>query len=95
MNHHVTLLSGKNVKGGVIGGLRSVGGDFGALPINSNTGAGTNKGDIPLNESLESAAKTIAAAAGLPAADVNKRIKRTVDGNDLDVGKIIKAAVNV
>ena len=94
LNHHVTLLSGKNVKGGVIGGLRSVGGDFGALPINSNTGAGTNRGDIPLNEFLESAAKTIA-AAGLPAADVNKRIKRTVDGNDLDVGKIIKAAVNV
>lgn len=93
LHHHVTLLAGKNVNSRVIGGIQPVGNDFGAMPINSRTGEGSANGNIPLDESLESTAKTIAAACGADASMINTRIKRTVNGNDQNVGRIITAAV--
>ncbi|BCE01178.1 DUF1501 domain-containing protein [Marinicellulosiphila megalodicopiae] len=93
LHHHVTVLAGKNVKSGVIGGLREFGGDFGAMPINSTTGAGDMNGDIPLDESLESVAKTIGAACGLKPYAMNRRIKRAGADGDSNVGKIITAAI--
>lgn len=95
LHHHVSIIAGKHVKPSVIGGLQPVGNDFGAMPINSRTGEGVANGDIPLDESLESTAKTIAAATGIDSSYMRTRIKRSVNGNDAEVGKIIRAAVKV
>lgn len=94
LHHHVTLLAGKNVKGGVVGGLRKVGNDFGAMPIDAATGQASDRGNVPLDESLESTAKTIAAACGLPRDVMNTRVKRKDDnGEDKNVGRIITGAL--
>lgn len=94
LHHHVTLLAGKNVKGGVVGGLRKVGNDFGAMPIDAATGQASDRGNVPLDESLESTAKTIATACGLPRDVMNTRVKRKDDnGEDKNVGRIITGAL--
>ena len=93
LNHHVTVITGKHVRAGVIGGLQAVGNDFGAMPINSVSGAGSSGGDISLDQSLESVAKTLGAAVGLPESALQKRIKRTLNGTETNVGKIISAAL--
>jgi hypothetical protein len=60
----MSLTIGKPFKGGVIGGLAPVGTDFGALPINSKTGAGTPSGDVAPRDSLASFGRTMLAAVG-------------------------------
>lgn len=95
LHHHVTLLAGKHVNPSVIGGIQPVANGFGAMPINARTGEGTAMGDIPLDESLESTAKTIAAATGLDLAVMRMRIRRSENGEEKQVGKIIGAAVKV
>ena len=82
--HHVTVLIGKPVKPGVIGGMVASGGDYNATSIDSTTGAGGAGGDISLADSLVSVGKTIGAVVGLPTA--------TLDA-DIAQGKIIKAAL--
>jgi len=83
-NHHVLTLFGKHVKGGVIGGVDAVDGDFGAVAIDSKTGQGGAGGDIDPLSSLESAGKTLCAALQIPAETIEKRIVG---------GKVVSAAL--
>lgn len=94
--HHMMAISGANVQAGVYGGLMQIGRDAGATGIQSDTGEGTNSGDIPATQTLEAAAKTLAYAVGVPKSEIQKRIRqRGSDGNDINVGKIITAAIKV
>jgi len=83
-NHHVMTLFGKNVKGGVIGGVDRVDSDYGAVAIDSMTGKGGPGGDIDPLTSLESAGKTLAAALQMP----SERIDQRISG-----GKVVAAAI--
>ncbi len=57
-NHHVTVMIGKNVRPGVVGGIAPKGNDFTALPIDSRTGQGLAGADIPFEETLGAVGKT-------------------------------------
>ena len=84
-NHQVSLTIGKPFTGGVIGGLGPVQGDFGALPIDSKSGAGSAGGDILAIDTLASFGQTMLAAVG---ADP------TVIGSTAMTGKVIGAALS-
>jgi hypothetical protein len=62
-NHQMSLTIGKPFVGGIVGGIGPVGGDFGALSINSSTGAAN--GDIPAEQTLASFGKTVMSALGV------------------------------
>ncbi|MEM9457616.1 MAG: hypothetical protein AAGF11_25785 [Myxococcota bacterium] len=84
LNHHVMMISGPNVTPGVFGGIAPSGNDFGATAIDSVSGLGMEGGDIPEDETLESAAKTLGQLVGMDAERTDFRI---------DGGKVIEAAV--
>jgi hypothetical protein len=63
-NHQVSLTIGKPFKGGVIGGVAPVQNDYGALPIDSKSGAGTSGGDIQAVDTLAAFGQTMMAAVG-------------------------------
>jgi hypothetical protein len=83
-NHHVMMMFGKHVRGGVIGGVQALAGDFAATGIDSATGKASASGDITPLTSLESAAKTLGAALELPDERVDTRISS---------GKRVRSAV--
>jgi hypothetical protein len=70
--HHVMSIHGKHVRAGVCGGIEEFGNDFGATGIDSVTGAAG--GDIPGEETLESAAKTLGRVLGIPQERLDERI---------------------
>lgn len=84
LNHHVMMISGANVNPGVIGGIARSGNDFGATGIDSISGAGDDNADIPANETLEGATKTLGCALGISAERVDTRINN---------GRVIQAAL--
>lgn len=63
-NHHVTVMIGNRLRGGVVGGIEPGAGDFQARAINSVTGEAG--GDIPFEGTLGAMAKTLGAALGVP-----------------------------
>ncbi|HLK40760.1 MAG TPA: hypothetical protein VKU41_28600 [Polyangiaceae bacterium] len=73
-NHQVSVTIGKPFRGGVIGGVAPVGNDYGAIAIDSKTGAGSTSGDIAPAESLASFGQTMLAAVGTPAATITQLI---------------------
>jgi len=77
---------GKNVKGGIVGGLarNTQGADFKAVGIDSASGTASETGDIAFDDSLGAAAKTLGAALGIPDAVLDDNITR---------GKVVRAAV--
>lgn len=85
-NHHVTVMMGKNVKGGVVGGLarNDKGADFKAQPIDSASGAASASGDITFDDSLGAAAKTLGAALGVPDAVLDENVTK---------GKVVRGAI--
>jgi hypothetical protein len=87
-NHAVTVMIGKNVAPGVIGGpAASSSGAYVASAIDSSTGAASSTGDIPADATHDAAARTLAAALGIPA---------TVAANDFTTsagGKVVAAAL--
>ena len=83
-NHQVSVTIGKPFKPGIIGGLGPVDGDFGALPINSTTGAGGAGGDIEAGSTLASFGKTALAAVGVDAPTIDTLIA---------TGKVVPAAL--
>ena len=83
-NHQVSLAIGKPFKAGVIGGVGPVDGDYGALAIDSATGAGGAGGDVAPLETLASFGKTALAAVGGDAAALGSKILN---------GKVIAAAL--
>jgi len=85
LNHHVMMISGANVNPGVIGSVERSGKDFGATGIDSITGAGGNNADIPEDQTLEGATKTLGCALGISEERMNLRING---------GKVIQAALS-
>lgn len=83
-SHHTTVVIGKPMKPGVVGGLAPGGGDYYAQPFDSATGAVSASGDIPLNDSLSAVGKTVAAAVGIPADLIETNIPQS---------KVIRAAL--
>jgi uncharacterized protein DUF1501 len=67
-SHHTTVMIGKPIRAGVVGGLEPQAGDYYATPIDSASGKGVpGGGDIPFVETLAAMGKTLGAAVGLPA----------------------------
>jgi hypothetical protein len=83
-NHQVSIAIGKPFKGGVIGGVTKVQNDYGALPINSSTGAGDPGGDIAAINTLASFGKTALTAVGIDATTV---------GSQISAGSVIKSSL--
>jgi len=63
-NHQVSITIGKPFKGGVIGAVGPVSPDYGALPIDSSSGAGTSGGDVKAVDTLAAYGQTMLAAVG-------------------------------
>lgn len=83
-NHQVSLTIGKPYRGGVIGGVAPVQGDYGALDVDSKTGAGKAGGDIPAGSTLATFGKTLLAGVGIDNA--------VIDGN-IQVGQVLAPAL--
>jgi len=70
--HHCVMVAfGPKTKGGVYGGLTA---DGRCLAIDPSTGAGRSDAAIAVNETMESAGKSLATALGHAPADVDNRI---------------------
>jgi hypothetical protein len=95
LNHQVSFVIGKPFKGGVYGGIGPVQGDFGALPIDSTTGAGAIHGDIAPIDTLAAFAMTVAAGVGVDPTVVNGSISSKPAYMPMGGGtaKIIQAAL--
>jgi hypothetical protein len=63
-NHQVSLTIGKPFAGGVIGGVVPVDVDYGALPLDPQSGAGRPDGPIAPEDTLAAFAQTVHAAVG-------------------------------
>lgn len=83
-NHQVSIAIGKPWRGGVIGGVGPVAGDYGALAIDSKSGRGVAGGDIAAVDTLASFGKTALAAVGVDAATI---------GQAITAGQVIGAAL--
>lgn len=84
LNHHMMVISGAGVKPGVFGKVETSGRDYGAIDIDSVTGAGVEGADIPRDQSLEAVAKTLAVLSGVERETAEVRING---------GKVIEAAL--
>lgn len=82
--HHVSVMIGKGIKAGVIGGMELKNGEYNAMPFDSTTGVASAGGDITLADGLGAVGKTLARSVGLTEA---------VLSTDLMLGKPIKAAL--
>ncbi|MCU0685718.1 MAG: DUF1501 domain-containing protein [Polyangiaceae bacterium] len=83
-DHHVAVLIGRGVRGGVVGGLARQGDDYVAQPIDSASGAASPGGDVPFAEGMSAMAKTLGRALGVPAAALDENITG---------GKVVPAAL--
>ncbi len=84
-SHHATVMMGKQIRAGVIGGLEPKAMDYYATPIDSASGLPRpGGGDIPFGETLAAMGKTLGAALGI-APDA---LDRNISG-----GKVVSAAV--
>jgi len=79
-NHQVSITIGKPFRGGVIGGVAPLAGDYGALAIDSASGKGTSSGDVSALSSLASFGQTVLSAVG-------------GDPSQVLTGKVIPAAL--
>ena len=80
----MSITIGKPFKGGVIGGVTAVSGDYGCMPIDSSTGAGSTSGDIVPGQTLASFGQTVMAAVGVDSATIAQQIT---------LGKVITGAL--
>ncbi len=96
LNHHVMAITGLGIKPGVVGGIVPADNDFGAGAFDSRSGMLAAAGDVPVEDGLESAARTLGASLGVPQTVLDTRIRRkNPDGIDVAVGKSIKSALAV
>jgi len=84
-NHQVSIAIGKPFAGGVIGGVGPTAGDYGALAIDSQSGAGAPGGDVSPVQSLPSFGRTLLAAVGVDDA---------VAAAQISSGKVVRAALS-
>jgi hypothetical protein len=88
-NHAVTVMIGKNVAPGVIGGpTKDASGNYVASDIDSTTGAAMTGADIAAAESHSSAGRTLAAAIGLPANIVSTLFTPTAGGKTVQAALV-------
>jgi len=75
-NHHAAVMFGPAIRGSVIGGVEPVTGDFGAMSLDSTSGAGiaAGGGDVPSEETLQAMALTMGAAVGVDASYLTQQI---------------------
>jgi hypothetical protein len=73
-NHQVSFTIGKPFKGGVVGGVTPMAGDYGCLPIDSKTGLGSTSGDVQPVASLASYGQTLLAAVGVDPSVITTQI---------------------
>jgi hypothetical protein len=83
-NHHATVVIGKNVQAGVVGGVIPQGSDYQASPIDSASGHASASGDIDFKSSFGAMAKTVGASLGIP--------QPYLDSN-ITAGRTVAAAV--
>jgi uncharacterized protein (DUF1501 family) len=87
-SHHVTMLTGKYIRPGVVGGLVPTANsrvkEYMAGAFDSTTGRLSDSGDVPAGESLGAVSKTMGAALGVPTTVLDQKIK---------IGKLIPAAL--
>jgi hypothetical protein len=83
-NHQVSIAVGKPFKGGVIGAVGPVMGDYGALAIDAASGRGVAGGNIAPLDTLASFGRTAMAGVG---------VDPTAIGNTITSGQIITAAL--
>ncbi|CAN5137387.1 hypothetical protein BH11MYX1_BH11MYX1_39230 [soil metagenome] len=84
--HHCSVFIGSGFKGSVIGGieLNSNGSDYRATGFDATTGSISDSGDVPYEQTLGAAGKTLGAACGVPAAVLDDQIT---------LGKVVPAAL--
>src|SRR5262249_28723702 len=63
-NHQVSIAIGKPFAGGVVGGVAPVANDYGALPVDSSSGAGEPGGDVAPVDTLAAFGMTMLQAIG-------------------------------
>jgi hypothetical protein len=73
-NHQVSITIGKPFKGGIIGGVAPVGSDYGALAIDSRSGAASTSGDVSPVNSLAAFGQTMLAAVGVSPAIISSDV---------------------
>jgi hypothetical protein len=83
-SHHATVLIGKPIRAGVVGGLEPKAGDYYCTPIHSESGRGTPDGDVAFVDTLGAMGKTLGAAVGVPTAKLDVEINR---------GKVVRGAL--
>jgi hypothetical protein len=83
-NHQVSITIGKPFKGGIVGGVAPVGTDYGALAIDSKSGAASATGDISPVNSLAAYGQTMLAAVGVSPA---------VIASDVAIGSVVTGAL--
>ena len=83
-SHHCTVMIGPGIRGGVVGGVKPMSGDYGALAIDSRTGEGRDGADISFNDTLGAVGKTLGTALGVSAAALDENIS---------TGKVVSAAL--
>jgi hypothetical protein len=87
-NHAVTVMIGKNINPGVIGGVSAgSGGAYVASDIDSTSGAATSGADIPAAQTHVAAARTLGVALGIPEDQL------AADFTASAGGKVVKAAL--
>ena len=88
-NHAVTVMIGKNVAPGVIGGvMKATSGSYTASDIDSASGAASVGGDIPAAQTHLAVARTLGVALGIPSDQVSG------DFNVAAGGKVVNAALS-
>jgi uncharacterized protein (DUF1501 family) len=96
-NHQVSFVIGKPFKGGIYGGLAPLpankGGDFGALPINSTTGAASTSGDIQPVDTLAAFGITVATAVGVDPAVTSQQINSKYNPAGMGSAKLVSGAL--
>ncbi len=84
-SHHATVMIGKNIRAGVVGGLEPKANDYYATGIDAATGEKrSGAGDVPFEETLAAMGKTLGSALGIS--------RTTLDGQ-IQGGKIVTGAL--
>jgi hypothetical protein len=96
-HHQVSFVIGKPFKGGVYGGVAqlptNMGGDFGALPMSSSTGAGSASGDIHPVDTLAAWGMTVAAGVGVDPTVVSAQINSKYNPAGMGSAKVVTSAL--
>lgn len=87
-DRHCLVLMGDGIKGGIVGGieLNAKGKDYKAQAIDSATGQADPNGDIPFEDTLGAAGKTLGAAMGVSSARLDEILAP-------DNGKIVQSVL--